>query len=581
MKLTRQQREAVQHVGHAVITACPGSGKTRTIIAKVLKCIDELSGTPRKVACITYTNTAVHEIENRIRASCATAEEDCHEVSTIHAFCQANVLGKYHWMTDDYRAGYTVLPSDNDIYSRIVDYIGNRYGLSSYARSQFELLGRRPDGMPISESIPPDAAIAFWEVLKSQGYIDFCNIVYYSYRIVRDNPSIAHNLSCRYAYILVDEFQDTSALQVELLGLIHKVGHTTFFLVGDPEQSIYSFAGAERELMDDFSREIGAIGFPVSGNFRATQPLVNHAELLITRKPRMVSVSTKPAFDPAVFYKHTQDSFAAIADYYLPFLEANGIEFGKAAILAPNWFVLRPLGKQLREYGIPVVGPGARPYKRKYLLGRIAEQVCAYLVSGFPEILHQAEKELFAIASELTGRPAFRVFSYQGMRVVHRLMREGENLRDAHEGAANWLNDAAKVFEEILIEEGIIPTNNKGCLKESRDEMLADMEKQQIDIENMVLADLGILADPRKNMKLLTMHGAKGREFEAVAIIHAHDGLVPFHNYYNPLTKAGLEEARRLFYVAMTRAERALWIFSEYNSRGLPPTRFLSELGLN
>jgi DNA helicase-2/ATP-dependent DNA helicase PcrA len=580
MKLTDQQRDAVRHVGHAVITACPGSGKTRTIIAKVLTCIDELTETPRKVACITYTNTAVHEIENRIRASGAASDEGCYEVSTIHAFCQANILGKYHWMTEAYRDGYTVLPSDHDIYSRIVNEIGERYGLTAYARSQIELLGRKPDGTPISGVVPAEAALAFWDALQLHGYIDFCNIVYYSYRLVHQNPSIAHNLSCRFAYILVDEFQDTSALQVEFLGLIHEVGHTTFFLVGDPEQSIYSFAGAERELMNGFSQAIKATGFPVSGNFRATQPLVDHAERLITRHPPMVSVSTKPALNPSVFYEHTQDSFTAMTDYFLPFLEANGISYGNAAILAPNWFVLRPLGKQLREYGIPVVGPGARPYKRKYLFGRIAEQVCAYLEGRAPEILHQAEKELFMIASELTGRPAFRIFSYQGMRVVHRLMRKGEALRQAHEGAADWLNAGAHAFEEILIEEGIIPSSYAGSFVESRDEMLAEMEAQRIDVANMGLADLGILADPRKNMKLMSMHGAKGREFEAVAVICAHDGLVPFHNQYNPLTTAGLEEARRLFYVAMTRAERSLWIFSSPNTKALPPTRFLAAIGL-
>jgi len=580
MKLTDQQRNAVQYVGHAVITACPGSGKTRTIIAKVLKCIDELAGTPRKVACITYTNTAVHEIENRIRASGAASGGDCYEVSTIHAFCQTNILSKYHWMTEAYSDGYTVLPSDHDTYSQIVNEVGDRYRLSAYARSQFELLGRKPDGTPISGVVPAEAACAFWDELQRQGYIDFCNIVYHSYQLVRHNSSIAHNLSCRFAYILVDEFQDTSALQVELLGLIHDVGHTTFFLVGDPEQSIYSFAGAERELMGSFSQAIKATEFPVSGNFRATQPLVDHAEKLITRHPPMVSASTKPGFDTSVFYEHTLDSFTAITDYFLPFLEVNGIGYGNAAILAPNWFVLRPLGKQLREYGVPVIGPGARPYKRKYLLGRIAEQICAYLECSAPEILHQTEKELFMIASELTGRPAFRVFSYQGMRVVHRLMHKGEMLRQAHEGAADWLDAGAHVFEEILIDEGIIPASYAGCLTESRVEMFAEMKAQHIDVDNMALADLGILADPRKNMKLMSMHGAKGREFEAVAIICAHDGLVPFYNQYNPLTTAGLEEARRLFYVTMTRAERVLWIFSSPNTRGLSPTRFLGEIGL-
>lgn len=581
MKLTSQQRNAVQHEGHTVITACPGSGKTRTIIAKVLKCIDTLSGTPRKVACITYTNTAVYEIENRIRAIGVNADDRCHEVSTIHAFCQTNILGKYHWMIDAYREGFSVLPSDHDTYAEIVEQIGDRYDLSPFARSQFELLGRNPDGTPVSGSIPAAAAIAFWEELQSQGYIDFCNIVYYSYRIMSDHPSIVHNLSCRFAYMLVDEFQDTSALQVQIFALIHEVGHTTFFLVGDPEQSIYSFAGAERELMESFSQEIEATGFPISGNFRSTQPLVDYAERLISRQPKMVSASTRPICDPSVFYEHTQSSFAAMTDYFLPFLESNGIDYGDAAILGPNWMVLRPLGKQLRDFGIPVVGPGARPYKRKYLLGRIAEQVCAYLESGAPEILHQAEKELFAIASELTGRPAFRVFSYQGMRVVHRLMREGENLREVHQGAADWLNHASASFEKILIEEEIVPVSYEGCLAESRDGMFSDMRSRGIDIENMVLADLGILSDPRKNMKLMTMHGAKGREFEAVAIIHANDGLVPYHNCYNPPTCAGMQESRRLFYVAMTRAERALWIFSITNRGGLPPTRFLTELGLN
>ena len=580
MKLTLQQRAAVDHGGHAVITACPGSGKTRTIIAKVLQCIDKLVETPRKVACITYTNTAVHEIEKRIREHGTSAGEGCYEISTIHAFCLNNILGNYHWLTEAYREGYTVLPPDHDTYTQIVQEIGERYELNNYARQQFEMLNRRPDGKPISNSIPVDAALDFWAELERRGFIDFCNIVYYSYRILSDNPSISHNLSCRFAYILLDEFQDTSSLQVELLKLVHKVGYTTFFIVGDPEQSIYSFAGAERELMRIFGGTIGAQEFLLSGNFRATQPLVDRAEQLISRVPPMVSKCTRNTINPSVYYRHTADSFVAMTDYFLPFLEANSISYGNTAILAQNWYVLRPLGKMLREYGVPVVGPGARPYKRSYILGRIAEQVCAYLGSGAPDILHQAEKELFMIASELTGKPAFRVFSYQGMRVVHRLMRSGEVLRKAHEGAAKWLEAAAPVFEDILIEEGVLLSSHAGCFCESCTEMLTEMKGRHIDVANMPLDELGILADPRKNMKLITMHGAKGREFEAVAIICAHDGLVPFHNYYNPLKEAGLSEARRLFYVAMTRAERVLWIFSSNNSKKLHPTRFIREIGV-
>lgn len=581
MKLTTQQMAAVDHNGHAVITACPGSGKTRTIIAKVLRCIDEISGTPRKVACITYTNTAVYEIESRIRQRGTNVNEASHEVSTIHAFCQNNILGNYYWMTDAYKKGYTILPPDDDRFTQLVGKIGDRYNLGHYERTQFELLGRRPDGTPISDSIPVEAALNFWAELERSGYIDFCNIVYYSFRIVRDNLSIAYNLSCRFAYILVDEFQDTSALQAGILEQIHKAAQTTFFLVGDPEQSIYSFAGAQRELMEKFASKIGAQRFPVSGNFRATQPLVDYAERLIARSPKMVSSSKSELLDPSVFYKHTTNSFAAMTDHFLPFLESKGISFGNAAVLAPQWPLLLSLGRQLREYGIPVVGPGTRPYKRRYLLGRIAEQVCAYLESRSPDLLNQAEKEIFMVVSELNGRPAFKVFSYHGMRLVHRLMREGDARRKTHEGATNWLQTIAPAFERILIEEDMMPKHLAGCLIKSCEEMIAEMERQNIDVANLTLADLGILADPRKNMKLMTMHSAKGREFEAVAIIAAHDGIVPYHNYYNPLTNAKLEEARRLFYVAMTRAEKALWMFSSENQQNRPASRFIKEIGVS
>ena len=580
MKLTNEQRKAVDFKSHAVITACPGSGKTRTIIAKVLKCIDELSGTPRKVACITYTNTAVYEIENRIRASGVGDDEGYHEVSTIHAFCQANILGKYYWKTEAYKDGYTVLPPDHDTYIQIINEIGCRYGLDNSKKSQFERLNRDLDGVPLSGSIPENAAIAFWEMLEGEGYIDFCNIIYHSYRILRDNPSIRHNISCRFAYVLVDEFQDTSVLQVELLKFIHAQGYTTFFLVGDPEQSIYGFAGAQRESMASFAEAIDAHRFSLSVNFRATAPLVYGAERLIPREPPMVSGGTKSTMNPTVSYEHVKTNFAAMTDYFLPFLWENEISYGDTAILAPNWFVLSPLGRQLRKYKIPVTGSGARPYKRRYLLGRIAEQVCAYLESRSPEILRQTEKELFEINRELTGRPSFRIFSYDGMRVVHRIMRAGDNLRQTYEGAAEWLNGAAADFEEILISEGVVPSSCSGCLTVSKDKMLEEISKNQGDVENMVLADLGMIADPKKNMKLKTMHSAKGREFEAVAIICAHDGVIPYYNCYNTLTNATLAESRRLFYVAVTRAKRALWIFSSDNSKGLLRSRFISELGL-
>ena len=130
----------------------------------------------------------------------------------------------------------------------------------------------------------------------------------------------------------------------------------------------------------------------------------------------------------------------------------------------------------------------------------------------------------------------------------------------------------------MLVQEGLLPNSKSHVLLESAQEIIGDIESQpDIDITNLSTSDLGIYANPRENLKLLTMHRAKGREFEAVALISLHDGQIPFHNRHSPLTPVGLAEAKRLLYVAGTRAERLLYLFSNQDYYR-PPTRFLNDV---
>jgi len=579
MKLTDEQKDAINHVGSAMLVACPGSGKTRAIIAKLLRCVDGVRDTPRRVACITYTNVAVHEIENRIRVYGTTGDEDYCDVSTIHSFCQNNILRYFHWKLDEYKDGYTVLPSDADRYLELAADITEEWGLDNYALQEFELLNRRPNGAPITAgNVPPEAAIEFWKRLQTEGYVDFCSIVYFSYRLLIDYPSIRQAIASRFASILVDEFQDTTALQVGILNAIAGEGRTSFFLVGDPEQSIYSFAGAERTLMFKFANSINAQEFPLSGNFRSSTPVIHCVERLIPRTPSMFAAGEAAVFEEEPTYEHAESNFAAITDAFLPVVEELGIPFGDAAILAQNWFQLMPLGQQLREYGIPVVGPGARPYKRQHVFARLAEQVCAYIETPSPEFIRHAERELFNIVLNVTGKADFRVFSYDGRRVVFRLLRGGQRLCNEHDGAIDWLHAASEFFSQVLCEEGILPNHARELLSESVQDMVTDMENRKVDTANLVLSDLGMFANPADNLKLMTMHAAKGREFSAIALIALHDGWVPYHNQYNPLTTDGLQESRRLLYVAMTRTKRLLMLFTDANN-WRPTSRFLSEIG--
>ena len=561
------------------MVACPGSGKTRAIIARLLRSVDELRETPRRVACITYTNAAVYEIENRIRTYGRTGDDDYCDVSTIHAFCQYNVLRHYNWMLENFPDGLTVLPSDCDEFRAIVEELGNDYELDFFARQQFESLSRKPDGSPIT-SLPNEAVYEFWKRLESNGYVDFCNLVYYSYQLLVENPHIVRGLAARYAFILVDEFQDTSALQVEILSLIAAERISTFFLVGDPEQSIYGFAGAEPELMFTFAKKIDAQVFPLSGNFRSSDQVIKRAEALILRDPPMFAAGEAKEFLDEPIKEHVENHIAGITDYFLPTLNELEIPFGDAAILAPVWYQLMPLGRFLRNYGVPVVGPGARPYRKNtHIFAGLAEQTCAYIEDPHSVSIRQVEKGLFSFIQNVTGTANFRVFDFEGRRTVARLMREAEQLRNRSMGAVGWLHSAANAFSDILHEDGFLPNHCRDILPESAADIIRDMERQDdVDVPNLTTSDLGMFANPEKNLKLLTMHGAKGREFAAVAVIGLHDGRVPYHNKHNPLSEAQLEESRRLMYVSVTRAKRFLVLFTD-EEEYRPESRFLSEMG--
>ena len=110
-----------------------------------------------------------------------------------------------------------------------------------------------------------------------------------------------------------------------------------------------------------------------------------------------------------------------------------------------------PLGNKLREYGVPVVGPGARPYKKRHFFASLAEQVCAYIESPSPELVVAAERELFFLIQNLTGKANFKVFSYSGRRILFRLLFEGIKLKEIHEGAKDWLLAASKSFQTFFV----------------------------------------------------------------------------------------------------------------------------------
>lgn len=586
MKMTDEQRVAVRRDEHVMLTACPGSGKTRVIISKLSLAIDAVRDTPRAVACITYTNAAVHEIETRLRHHIQPGDDLYFDICTIHSFCLNHIFRPFCYLIKGYKCGFKVLTPDSTEFEQHVTDVLADFGRPSPSFSDLEdftQLRVSPDGKPVGHAIEhggltPEIATAFWKHMREAGFIDFANIIYFAFLLLQKRPEILSYVSAKFAWILVDEFQDTTDLQVEILSLIAATKRTRFFLVGDPCQSIFRFAGARPDLADQFAARIGArTDLTLSGNFRSSTPIIDHANLLYPRTPKMTAVGAAKAFTEAPGWQHGASAFDVITDYFLPAVDALGIPLGEAAILAPTWFSLFHLGRRLREYGISIVGPGARPYRRNRQFAPLAEQVCGYMMEPRPEAIAGIERTLFNTLLDITGRASFDIFSYAGRVTVFRLIYEAHALHAARPGAIAWLEAAANAFTAILIKEGYLSRAEQDLFAMSVEEMKADMRNNRVDLANLTIDDLGIYASPEAALKLSTLHNAKGREFQAVAMMDLHEGRIPF---YQARTAEEFEEAKRLFYVGVTRSKRLLLYVTDNSNSRNQPSRFLQAEGV-
>lgn len=577
MILTPTQREAVSHDGNTQVIACPGSGKTRCIVAKLMMSLPKVVDTARRIACITYTNAAVHEIEQRIRQLGRTGDDDYFDICTIHSFCLNNILRYFHWKMPEIASGFEVLPSDSNRYKEYANKIIKQYKLGDGALEALRSLARGVDGTPIVRTpLTPLVAKNFWKMLAQDGWIDFANIVYYSYKILEGTPSIASNLACRYPLILIDEFQDTSSLQVQIMRSIASHGKTQFFLVGDPYQSIYSFAQADPKLMPAFANEIKARSdFHIRENWRSTQKIVDAAQIIYRRAPTMIAVGTNANYKCDVHYFHYDNLYNAITDEFLPLLKEHKISYGKTAIISPSWTKLYPLGRRLREYGVPVVGPGARPYRRSLAFAPLCEEICGFLDRGRPEMIPQIERQLFNTLTEITGRRIFSVFSYEGRKAVYQLIRIGKEQAEKSDSGLEWLTQVSRQISDALIDMGYLAKSYSDILSASAVEMIADMKRNRVDITNLDVQSLGLFACPEHNLKLLTIHASKGREFEAVAMVDLHNGTIP---HFSSKTEQEVDEDRRKFYVGTTRAEKLLVYITDTEHPKNKPSLFLKRM---
>lgn len=584
MNLTAQQRAAVEYPGNVLLQACPGSGKTRAIVARLIKEVEALRGTPFAAACITYTNSAVLELEDRIRAFLYPSDERSYLISTIHSFCLNEILRPFASRLPGFRGGLKVITADRPEFQSIADYAASKVGWFNLGPWDFESFGSlnldasgNLIGVALGNEPLKNAAPHFWQRCADLGFIDFANIIYKSFCLLRDDPEVARSVATRFRTYLIDEFQDTTELQIEILSRINDQGRVTFFLVGDSFQSIYGFSGAKPELIEPFASYIGArTDLTLSYNFRSNPQIVEHANRLFSRSPIMTSEGKNKRCPQQVLYRHVTSTFDALTEEFFPRLASLDIPFGKAAILARNWPLLYGLAPRLRRFGIPIVGPGARPYRRSRLFATLAEQLCGAVIDKEAFPIRQLERAVFHAVQDITGHRRNEVYSFEGRLIIVRLLKAAVVLAGKG-GAINWLEAMSERAGEMLAACGWIDRSQAGLFRASVEDIKADLRDRREDIDNLSIEDLGMFASPSRAVRLLTIHNSKGHEYTAAALIGAREGTLPD---YRCKDAQSIMAEKRLFYVGVTRAERVLMYIAEMDRFGNPPSRFLGPRGV-
>lgn len=578
MNLNNNQKTAVEFDGHLSLVSCPGSGKTRTVVAKILHCLEDIRGTTRRIGCITYTNTAVNEIVHRLRHLGAKDDDLYYEVTTIHSFCLNHVMRTNHHLLAEFRDGFEIITSDDDRWKELVRTLLEKHSINRRFADRFDNIERSLNGIRPPNEIAWTASKEFVEFMDRSSLVTLSDIVYHSCRLISQSPTIARGLASRYAWILIDEFQDTTEAQLQVFRAIADYKRTKFFMVGDPNQSIMSFAGVNPRMMIEFVSSLGANRSVIlKSNYRCSQRIIDQAERLCPSNPPMEACGESADFLKEPEWFHVDSVTQAVFDYFIPVIDSLKISLGDAAVLSPNWFTLLGLSKDLRLRGIPMIGPGSRPYKRSRILAQFAEHVCAYIEQPDSTISSGTHRALFIMLLNITGSADWRIYSYEGRKTLFRLIGIAKKARQQHEGAASWLRSVAQTFTDRLISDEFLPDDKSHILLESANSMIDDMVRNKVDVPNLTITDLGLFAQPSRCLNLITLHSAKGSEFDAVAIVDLHEGKIP---NFRSTTYEEKAEARRLLYVGVTRARKVLMYFTDSSNYRNRPSSLLGIDGL-
>lgn len=624
-KLNTEQIAAVTTTeGFVRVIAGAGSGKTRALTHRFAFLVNEMGILPENILCVTFTNKAANEMRRRIHN--LIGDNDTGYINTFHGFCVA-VLQE-----DSYAVQYpkNFLVLDNSDIDSMLRIIYEERGLTlrdmtfADARDMIEIqkLFKKPEYYLDMISMSLEALhekylnaadkndIIFYGYLYQEKKcfgLDYNDLIKFTLYIFAQNDDIRLKWQKRLAYIMIDEFQDIDALQYELMEVLC-AHHKNLFIVGDPDQTIYTWRGANVKYLLEFDRH-----FPntktvmMLKNYRSTPQILAAANSLIAQNKHRIEKELIPVLPdgkkPVFCFAGNSEEEAKWIVSKIKELHDSGVDYRDITILYRAHYVTRPIEEALLTEklpyhiysGVPFFGRAEIKDALSYLRMIVSQDDLSFRrVINTPKrnmgrrrmayLEEYAEKNgctLYTALKQTVDDDIFRGTKARAFISLIEDFSNGYEDRAVSDLLSAILNESG--YENMLRTEG----------SQERLDNLAELKQSVLEYETSCgeeatvfhyLAHVALftnndIEDNSDKVKLMTVHAAKGLEFPYIMLCGMNEGVFPSRKIKDLL---GMEEERRLAFVAMTRAEKGLYLFGAegYNFDGSPryPSRFILDI---
>lgn len=590
--LTKEQQKALFHKEDmALVLATPGSGKTTLLLERIHFLLSQGLATPEQILSLSFSKAAAKEMQHRFGAKLGSTYGKGPTFSTIHGFC-------FGFLQKHSPRPISLIESPKHPYykPRLLRHMyQSEFGLWPQEEEMEALLSALSLLKGSIEKDPSFLSFKFqkiwglYERFKAQkNLLDFDDLPSLTYHMLIQNPDLSLHYSQKFQYILVDEAQDNAQIQHFLLAELAKAHHH-LFMVADDDQSIYGFRGAEPKHLLSLTQHFPkAKIYPLSYNFRSTKPIVKGASALIRQNSgRFEKPLTLPQREGAPLY------LIDTADYRagLSFM-AEGCKDGKNAILVRNNDSLWGICAFLKMKGMPFMLRSKEDLRPRHfiyrdiqnflafshqpsrvdLFGAVILKTNAYLSNDILKACDFSVGDPFDCVQKNKALKPYQKSALEEIRqkFAHLRQKTGEDILNfilADLGYGQYLEFMAQKNNQHFLSYALILEGLKMLARHFQNPALLLAG----------LKNIATLLSPSKEASLLlsTVHGAKGMEFDRVFIADCIEGQFPLEKAPNKISPGELEEERRIFYVAMTRAKNELYFVSPAFLLGKPCAKSL------